>query len=134
MSTSPGDSDSPPTTTKTVRILPTKVLVVPTDGLFGFDSAKPSEAGTRLAKTIASQLFGARELTIVGHTDSKGADEGNERLGLQRAKAFAALLRSEGLDGTKVVVRSAGEGSPRASNDTERGRQLNRRVEVTVRY
>jgi outer membrane protein OmpA-like peptidoglycan-associated protein len=112
----------------------TKILVVPTDGLFAFDSAKPSAAGTRLAATIASQLFGARELTIVGHTDSKGTEQVNQALGLKRARAFAALLRSEGLGDTRVVVKSAGEGSPRTSNDTARGQQLNRRVEVTVRY
>nr|WP_246851483.1 OmpA family protein [Patulibacter sp. SYSU D01012] len=126
--------DQATTTTKTVRILPTKVLVVPTDGLFAFDSAKPTESGRRLARTIASQLHGARELTIVGHTDALGRDDVNRRLGLRRAEAFAALLRHEGLGDTKVAVESAGETSPRVSNDTARGRQLNRRVEVTVRY
>lgn len=126
--------DQATTTTKTVRILPTKVLVVPTDGLFAFDSAKPTESGRRLARSIASQLHGARELTIVGHTDALGRDDVNRRLGLRRAEAFAALLRHEGLGDTKVDVETAGETSPRVSNDTARGRQLNRRVEVTVRY
>jgi outer membrane protein OmpA-like peptidoglycan-associated protein len=121
-------------TTKTVRILPTKTIVLSTDELFGSSDDEPTAAGKLRAEEIAVQLSGARQITVVGHTDAKGSDAANERRGLARARAFAALLRSEGLKGTKVVVQSAGETKPRATNATARGRELNRRVEVSVRY
>jgi outer membrane protein OmpA-like peptidoglycan-associated protein len=120
-------------TRKTVRLLPKKVLVVPTDGLFAFDSATPSKGADALAKQIAGQLDGARTITIVGHTDAKGTAEVNRRLGQQRAEAFRRLLARHGFDG-KVAVESAGDTQPRASNATDGGRELNRRVEIEVRY
>ncbi|WP_210491820.1 OmpA family protein [Patulibacter sp. SYSU D01012] len=118
---------------KTVRLLPRKVLVVPTDGLFAFDSATPSRAADRLARRIARQLDGARTITIVGHTDARGTAAVNRRLGERRAEAFRRLLARHGFDG-RVTVRSAGDTEPRTSNATERGRALNRRVEIDVRY
>ncbi|WP_022928011.1 OmpA family protein [Patulibacter americanus] len=120
-------------TQKTVRILPKKVVVVPTDGLFAFDSATPSKGADALAKAIAGQLDGARTITIVGHTDAKGSADVNRRLGRERAEAFRLLLAKHGFDG-KVAVDSAGDTKPRASNATDGGRALNRRVEIDVRY
>jgi outer membrane protein OmpA-like peptidoglycan-associated protein len=120
-------------TQKTVRILPKKVLVVPTDGLFAFDSATPSRGADALAKQIAGQLDGARRITIVGHTDAQGSADVNRRLGRRRAEAFRRLLAKHGFDGA-VSVESAGDTHPRASNATAGGRALNRRVEIEVRY
>ncbi|WP_210491813.1 OmpA family protein [Patulibacter sp. SYSU D01012] len=120
-------------TSKTVRILPRKVLVVPTDGLFAFASATPSREADALAKDVAGQLDGARTITIVGHTDAVGSADVNRRLGQRRAEAFRRLLAKHGFDG-QVRVASAGDAQPRASNATKAGRALNRRVEIDVRY
>jgi outer membrane protein OmpA-like peptidoglycan-associated protein len=121
-------------TTKTVRLLPTKDLALSTDEFFGAKGAKPTAAAKRIAKDIAAQLSGARRITITGHTDNAGSTAANERLGLERAQAISALLRSAGLGGAKVVVDSAGETKPKASNGTAKGREQNRRVEIAVSY
>ncbi|WP_022930091.1 OmpA family protein [Patulibacter americanus] len=121
-------------TTKTVRLLPTKDLALSADEFFGAKGAKPTAAAKRIAKDIAAQLSGARRITITGHTDNAGSPAVNERLGLERAQAISALLRGAGLGGAKVVVESAGETSPTASNGTAKGRKANRRVEIAVRY
>lgn len=121
-------------TTKTVRLLPTKDLALSTDEFFGAKGDTPTAAGKRIAKDIAAQLSGARRITITGHTDNAGSPAANQRLGLQRAEAVAALLRKAGLGGARVVVRSEGESKPKASNGTAKGREQNRRVEIVVSY
>jgi outer membrane protein OmpA-like peptidoglycan-associated protein len=78
-------------------------------------------------------MAGGAELHRVGHTDSVGSERFNQRLGLARAKGVCSALRKSGVRG-KIVVKSAGESRPRAANSTARGRALNRRVEITVRY
>lgn len=70
--------------------------------------------------------------TLVGHADGRGGQQINEPLALRRAKHVRDLLVARGVDPARLHVRSEGTASPVASNDTEEGRQQNRRVEIEL--
>lgn len=76
----------------------------------------------------------ARRVVLVGHTDSTGALAGNVRLSLDRARAVRDnLVVVHGIAGERVDAEGVGYLAPRATNVTEEGRALNRRVEVVLR-
>lgn len=68
-------------------------------------------------------------ITVAGHTDSVGGAAGNQRLSEARAASVAAYLVRNGVAVPRVRATGFGEDRPVASNDTERGRRLNRRIE-----
>jgi len=68
----------------------------------------------------------------VGHTDSVGSNQYNQKLGARRAAAVKAYLVSKGVDANRVYTESKGETDPIATNKTAEGRSKNRRVEVEV--
>jgi len=70
---------------------------------------------------------------VVGHTDNIGSDGYNRDLSLRRADSVVGYLISRGVPGDRMRTEGRGESEPRATNDTEAGRQLNRRVEVYVK-
>lgn len=70
------------------------------------------------------------EVRIIGHTDSTGSDELNDRLSVQRAQATRDYLAARGVDPRQVQVAGRGEREPVADNSTEQGRARNRRVEI----
>ena len=71
---------------------------------------------------------------LEGHTDSKGDDAYNQRLSERRAESVRRwLIDRERLDPSRLGARGWGESRPVASNDTDAGRQKNRRVEVVIR-
>ena len=73
--------------------------------------------------------FPSTSVVMEGHTDSKGAEAYNQRLSERRAKTIADMLVTDfGIDGSRVDSRGYGESRPVASNDTDEGRQHNRRV------
>ena len=115
------------------KLVPQKQLIVPENGLFATGSAKLSKAGVKLVKSVGDRLGKVKAVTCVGHTDSVGSDAVNQELGLARAKAVCAALKQHGARG-QLVVQSAGESAPRATNATAEGRALNRRVDINVRY
>ena len=75
-----------------------------------------------------------RELTIeiYGHTDSAGLAKRNKELSGERAKAVADYLISLGLDASRIKSFGFGSSKPVSDNETEAGRQLNRRVEFKL--
>lgn len=102
--------------------------------LFGFDSdvIRP-EAGKNL-RALATSLdkYPGSDILIVGHTDQVGTSAYNQGLSERRAAAAANYLVSQGVTRTRVATRGMGETDPVAPNDTEAGRQRNRRVEVAI--
>jgi outer membrane protein OmpA-like peptidoglycan-associated protein len=102
--------------------------------LFDFDSdvIRP-EAGSNL-KTLAASLhkYPGSDLLIVGHTDQVGKASYNQELSERRASAAANYLVAQGVSRTRVATRGMGETEPIARNETELGRQQNRRVEVAI--
>jgi outer membrane protein OmpA-like peptidoglycan-associated protein len=71
-------------------------------------------------------------LEIGGHTDSKGSDAFNLTLSQNRAKAVVDYLVSKGIKAERLKAQGYGESQPVATNETDEGRQENRRVEVKI--
>ena len=111
-------------------------LVVTFDSglMFDFDSDVLRVESKKNLDNLASSLnsFGDSKLMLVGHTDDKGADAYNLDLSRRRAASVAAYLESRGVSAARVQLAGRGESEPIASNDTETGRQENRRVEVAI--
>jgi outer membrane protein OmpA-like peptidoglycan-associated protein len=74
----------------------------------------------------------ALKLLVVGHTSSEGEDNYNLKLSSKRALAVAAYLQSKGVDSERLSTDGKGASLPIASNDTEEGRRLNRRIEFSI--
>ena len=74
----------------------------------------------------------AIEIEMSAHTDSKGADDYNYRLSDNRAKSVREYIISKGIAENRIVSQGYGETKPVATNDTDDGRQLNRRVEFKI--
>ena len=70
------------------------------------------------------------EVRIVGHTDSTGSDELNDRLSVERAQATRHYLIERGIPASQIQVAGRGEHEPVADNSTDAGRARNRRVEI----
>ena len=70
---------------------------------------------------------------IEGHTCTIGGEELNNKLSMDRANAVRQEMIKRGIDGFRVNAQGFGYTQPRASNDTEEGREQNRRVEFTIK-
>lgn len=102
--------------------------------LFAFDSANlRPEARENLAKLaeIMNQ-DNDTNLMIVGHTDWVGDENYNLGLSMRRAQSAANYLNARGIATGRISVEGRGEYEPIADNETEAGRQQNRRVEVAI--
>jgi outer membrane protein OmpA-like peptidoglycan-associated protein len=90
-------------------------------------------AREKLAKVagIVSGHPGLR-LDVEGHTDSVGGDDYNQRLSEERGVAVRDYLTQEGMAAASVTTKGLGKTQPVASNDTAKGRQQNRRVELVI--
>lgn len=101
---------------------------------FDFDSAEIKPGFRTTLDKIADILRQYPDTTVhvVGHTDSRGSAEYNQRLSERRAAAVARYLESRGVSPNRISYEGRGESEPRASNDTEAGRRLNRRVEIYI--
>jgi outer membrane protein OmpA-like peptidoglycan-associated protein len=74
----------------------------------------------------------AIEIELAAHTDSKGSDDYNYKLSDNRARSVRNYLISKGIAASRLRSQGYGETKPLASNETDDGRQLNRRVEFTI--
>ncbi len=72
------------------------------------------------------------QIEIRGHTDNIGSNRYNKKLSLDRAESVYQFLIEAGIDKSRLDYKGLGNESPVADNNTEFGRQLNRRVEIIV--
>jgi outer membrane protein OmpA-like peptidoglycan-associated protein len=102
--------------------------------LYDFDSdVVRAEAKTNLRELAASlEKYPGSDLLILGHTDQLGTAVYNQGLSERRANSAATYLISQGVSPNRIATRGLGETEPIASNETEAGRQANRRVEVSI--
>ncbi|HUX35155.1 MAG TPA: OmpA family protein [Gemmatimonadaceae bacterium] len=102
--------------------------------LFGFDSEQIlSDAATNLHNLAVSlNQYPNTDVLIVGHTDASGTTDYNQALSERRAQAASDYLISQGVAASRLRTVGRGELEPVASNDTDAGRALNRRVEVAI--
>jgi outer membrane protein OmpA-like peptidoglycan-associated protein len=102
--------------------------------LYDFDSDVVRTEAAKNLRNLAASLgkYPNTDLLIVGHTDAVGTSEYNQALSQRRATAAANFLTSEGVNPARLQAMGRGETEPLAANDTEGGRQSNRRVEVAI--
>jgi outer membrane protein OmpA-like peptidoglycan-associated protein len=103
---------------------------------FGFDKTELSDEAKAALDGFAAPLVDSNEnvyVEIQGHTDSVGADEYNNALGLERAESVRRYLNMQhGVPLHRMSVISYGEAAPVADNGTREGRAQNRRVVLVV--
>jgi outer membrane protein OmpA-like peptidoglycan-associated protein len=146
----PPKAPAPPAAPETVRIVEVPVekvvirevqkivevekLVFP-QVAFAFDSANLSDLGKGQVYLAAQRLKEKTDLTVVieGHADNIGADDYNQKLGLQRAQTVMNELVAQGIDGGRISTASLGEAKPLIGTDTAWARAVNRRVEFQVK-
>src|SRR3954454_11260684 len=102
--------------------------------LFPFNSADVLPAGRENLRQLAQSLqrYPGTEVLIVGHTDNVGSDAYNQALSQRRADSAKGYLVSMGIPSERIRTAGRGESEPIASNETEDGRQHNRRVEIAI--
>jgi len=103
---------------------------------FPYNSTKKleNENINNYLKSIADNLKSNKKtVSLTGHTDNKGRPGYNMKLGLNRAKAMRRILENLGVERNRISVGTEGENNPITSNDTEEGRQKNRRVELEIK-
>ena len=80
------------------------------------------------------RIFGEPDVIIEGHTDSTGSNEVNEHLSQQRSESVRQyLLANKTLSYDRIVAVGYGSSKPLASNATEQGRAVNRRIDVIIK-
>lgn len=101
---------------------------------FDTDKATLRESSNDALNDLLSalQTNPAMEIEIAGHTDSKGDADYNRKLSQRRAESVKQYLVKRGIDEDRLKAKGYGESEPIATNETEQGRQKNRRTEVRI--
>lgn len=101
---------------------------------FDHDKAVITPAGQAILNAAVSVLQQNPHvgINIIGHTDSHGSDEYNQRLSERRAESARSYLAERGIGNSRMRTSGRGESEPVASNDTTSGRANNRRVDITA--
>lgn len=113
-----------------------RMNIVMSESEIGFEPSKSAIAGDpaptldRLASVMAE--CADYQLEAGGHTDSQGSEGFNADLSRGRAQALVAAMAGAGIDVTNMTARGYGESQPIATNETEEGREENRRIEFRL--
>lgn len=115
------------------------IVNLPADVLFDFDKSDIRPDARRVLSQLSETLVAMepKKVLIVGHTDSKGSDEYNDKLSKRRAASVKSWLSKNGVT-SSMVTEGKGERFPVAPNQTAQGadnpegRQKNRRVEFVI--
>jgi len=137
--------DEPETQTTPIIGQDTKSLshILDTVGRYALDDLTFAPGAARLTENAFHSLAELAEylsanphrtITLVGHTDATGSRTANLTLSQERARTVRAVLTHRyGIDAGRIEADGVGDLVPRASNATDEGRRLNRRVEVIIR-
>ena len=101
---------------------------------YDFDKATLRVESTNELERLLKLLneFPNLKIEISGHTDSKGANDYNMKLSENRAKAVVEYLIKSGINSDRLSYKGYGEENPISTNETDEGRQLNRRTEFKI--
>ncbi|WP_049579485.1 OmpA family protein [Nocardiopsis sp. SBT366] len=125
-------------TASTTRAGDEETIALHADNMFAFDESDPTDEAVdtirEAAQSLRENLGEDVEITVVGHTDGKGADDYNQTLSEERAEAVRALLEEE--LGSDFTLTTEGRGSgellaQEGGDDDEEARARNRRVEFS---
>ncbi|MCX2740652.1 OmpA family protein [Pontibacter anaerobius] len=104
--------------------------------LFDTDKAEIRPEGEEKLQQIAEEIKSLPPngpIRIFGHADARAGNEYNKELSADRANAVKDWLQNKGgIDANRLSIEAMGETAPRATNETARGRQLNRRVAIVA--
>jgi outer membrane protein OmpA-like peptidoglycan-associated protein len=102
--------------------------------LFNTNSAQLQSNSITDINTLAETLkkYGDTNVIVEGHTDNTGSDAINQPLSENRAKSVASQLLAQGVESSRITTQGFGSGVPVADNNTEAGKQANRRVEIAI--
>ncbi|MEE2525375.1 OmpA family protein [Hyphobacterium sp. HN65] len=111
------------------------LLIMPGDVTFATNSSDIEPRFYQVLNDVAEVLnqYPATYVDVIGHADSTGAADYNQRLSERRAQSVAGYLIGQQVLRDRFYVGGMGETAPIASNDTPDGRAMNRRVEIRVR-
>lgn len=101
---------------------------------FDFDKATLKKESYSELNRLAKHLKNFKEvkLEISGHTDNVGAKWYNQKLSEKRAQAVVKYLISQGANKNQLIAKGYGMDKPKESNKTNKGRKVNRRVELEI--
>lgn len=105
------------------------------DVLFDTGSAMIKDSAKDTLDKVATVLaaFPKGQVVVTGYADNRGGEMANLKLSRDRAEAVKTwLLAKSGASSERILAKGEGEDKPAASNATAEGRQMNRRVEITV--
>lgn len=110
------------------------VVTLPEGMLFAQESDELTPASRDNLRRLASNLekYPNTRFMIVGHSDAEGGTDRNLSLSERRAQAIASLLEQIGVNRARMTTIGRGDAEPIATNDTDAGRQWNRRVEIAI--
>ena len=111
-----------------------KIKYVLGDVLFVYNKADLVPGATAKITEISEmmKLNPNKTITIEGHTDNTGSDAYNMELSQKRADFVKNALVQKGISSDRITARGLGKSHPIASNSTAKGRQENRRIEISV--
>jgi outer membrane protein OmpA-like peptidoglycan-associated protein len=112
------------------------LIVNLSDVLFDFNKASLKPGAREKLSKLAGILLaypGGYRIEIEGHTDAIGSEEYNLKLSQARAESVCEYLKQASIAADRIIaVRGLGKSKPVASNDSDAGRQVNRRVEIII--
>jgi outer membrane protein OmpA-like peptidoglycan-associated protein len=122
---------------KTIELLPLETgnTITLRNILFSTGKAELMESSYVQLEKLLSMMQNNPGISILiaGHTDNVGKPKANQVLSEKRVQAVGAYLVKKGIAAGRISTKGFGSSKPVSENTTEEGRQLNRRVEITVR-
>jgi len=117
------------------RVGETIVVSVPGSATFSSGSSSVDSKIFPVLDSVVVILdeFDQTYIDVIGHTDSKGSKEYNQRLSEKRAQSVASYFESRAVISERVMSDGMGEVDPIAPNSTSEGRAMNRRVEIKLK-
>lgn len=114
--------------------MPVQAVVQLTGVHFDYDASRLTENSKTILAMAAASLRGqsGMRVEVAGHTDDRGPDHYNLELSRRRAQAVTEYLSALGIAASRMQARGYGESQPMDTNDTDSGRERNRRVEFRV--
>jgi outer membrane protein OmpA-like peptidoglycan-associated protein len=109
-------------------------LNMPGNVTFATNSSDLSPAFFDVLNSVGKVLkeFDKTVVEVAGHTDNTGSESYNQSLSERRAAAVSSYLQAQGTNPQRLITVGMGELRPVADNNTANGRQINRRVEITM--
>jgi len=109
-------------------------LIMPGNITFSSGNANIDQSFLSVLDSVVLVLkeFDKTLIVVAGHTDSTGSDALNQSLSERRAQSVSTYLKTTGVIAERLEVVGFGETQPVASNKTKAGKELNRRVEITL--